>query len=282
MFDQIWSVLSTVEEPEHKKIWLLDNMKLYERVLNQLKKKKKHTVKILDIGCGRGHGTYFIGNNLPKAKVLGVDIDKKIIDSATRTWMSDNLNFATLDILDPKSANDLRKSHGSFDIVICFEILEHLPPESMTPFFHNLRSLMDYDSFLFLSTPNKEIYDLDAFTEDHINEMELKDVKKLFGKNGFKVKSCQGISSLNLEIIKVLSAFELGIREGNLKNQLGPVKKLIRKGAITLLYPKRVFSTIFRIINPKLWREYHYNSIELNGKNLENSSILLFFVKRSR
>ena len=155
MFEETWNILSMCEYPDHKKVRLLSNMRIYEKTLKHLKDGQR----ILEIGCNKGYGLYFIAKNLPNSRVVGIDINKEFIEFCRRTWSSKNLEFEAMNILNPKDIEEIKRKYGKFDAVICFEVLEHIPPNKTTEFLNNIRRLIEEGGLLFLSTPNKRVYD---------------------------------------------------------------------------------------------------------------------------
>lgn len=99
--------------------WLDDN-------LFPLKYKGKDTVgNVLDFGCGTGELTLKIGEYLPKARVIGVDLDdkaiKRALDNKDKSGV-ENVDFLLLD------GNGLDESWTSrFDWIIMVDVMHDLP-----------------------------------------------------------------------------------------------------------------------------------------------------------
>lgn len=64
---------------------------------------------ILEIGCGNGRLTRFLAKHAKR--VVGIDKDSKMIESARKLTSQDNISYATMDALD-------LSVEGSFDIVL--------------------------------------------------------------------------------------------------------------------------------------------------------------------
>ena len=76
---------------------------------------------ILDVGCGNGIITALIADCFPQARVLGVDLSKNAIDIARREFSRGNLQFEQGDL-----AHQWPHESRPFDMVTCFEVLEHV------------------------------------------------------------------------------------------------------------------------------------------------------------
>ena len=74
---------------------------------------------VIDVGCGQGSTTAMLAEMLPRANVLGIDISDTGIAVAGRLHPSGNLTF----IVDPHSD---RLQSRRYDLVTCFEVLEHI------------------------------------------------------------------------------------------------------------------------------------------------------------
>jgi len=74
--------------------------------------------RVLDAGCGTGYGSELLASQ-GAAEVVGVDVDADAIDTASRAD-SRRATFAVADL------RDLPADLGEFDVVVCFEVLEHI------------------------------------------------------------------------------------------------------------------------------------------------------------
>lgn len=76
-------------------------------------------LKVLDIGCSIGIISYSLSEKF--GEVNGIDIDKNAVKFATEKYKRSNLFFAEQDGMH------LKYPAGSFDIVVCSHIYEHIP-----------------------------------------------------------------------------------------------------------------------------------------------------------
>jgi len=74
---------------------------------------------VLDIGCSSGIMADIISSKVDK--VVGIDIDKKAIEYAKKTYQRKNLCFEVQDSMG------LKFTDNSFDVVICAHVYEHVP-----------------------------------------------------------------------------------------------------------------------------------------------------------
>jgi len=70
--------------------------------------------RILDLGCGSGYGGWYLRSK--KRKVIGIDVNRKIILWARKHFSDFNVRF-----LEVKDFN-IKKE---YDVITCFEVLEH-------------------------------------------------------------------------------------------------------------------------------------------------------------
>ncbi|KAJ5097984.1 hypothetical protein N7532_004985 [Penicillium argentinense] len=83
----------------------------------------KPSMKILDIGCGPGTITVDLAEYVPKGSVTGLERAGSILAQArdlAETRGITNIEFVEGD------ANDLSFADGSFDVVLCHQVLQHV------------------------------------------------------------------------------------------------------------------------------------------------------------
>jgi ubiquinone/menaquinone biosynthesis C-methylase UbiE len=97
-----------------QRFWHTQRIKQIRKILeNNLSK------KILDVGCHGGKLTSEIQKKLPKAQIDGIDISKQAISFAKQKYKKIHFKVGRAEKL-PYKAN-------SFNLVTCFEVLEHVP-----------------------------------------------------------------------------------------------------------------------------------------------------------
>jgi|GEM_PF-924750 len=121
--------------------------------------------KVLDLASGEGYGTCILSEKA--AYVVGVEIDGNTVAHAKSTYKKENIEFKTGSILDIPI-----KGEKIFDVVICFEAMEHVKEQDTL--FSEIKRLLKDDGFLLVSTPNKEIYSDDSGYCNPFHQKELR------------------------------------------------------------------------------------------------------------
>lgn len=99
---------------------------------------------VLDAACGTGYGSARLG--AVAARVLGVDVDADAVAYARRRYGADNVEFDAMDVAA------LRLDDASFDVVVSFETIEHLPDRDA--FLREVVRVLRPSGTLVVSTPN--------------------------------------------------------------------------------------------------------------------------------
>lgn len=105
---------------------------------------------ILDFGCGTGEMLeVFYRNKYRPKQYLGLDIRKQTIDENNEKFAK--LDFAEFRQMDLCSEIDLGQT---FDIITCFEVMEHIGHENADAFLDNIAFHCNENTRVYLSTPN--------------------------------------------------------------------------------------------------------------------------------
>ena len=86
---------------------------------------------VLDVGCGRGRIAAFLQRELPKAKYTGLDVGPVQLE-LTRKVRPDG-EFIQAAIQDLDRPDDL------WELVVCSEILMHIPPDEIQAAVHKIK-----------------------------------------------------------------------------------------------------------------------------------------------
>ena len=104
--------------------------------------------RVLDAGCGSGYGAVELAREANQ--VLGIDIAPEAIDYAGEHYHADNLRF------EQASCLEIPSPAASFDLVVAFEIIEHL--SDWRGFLREVRRVLSPGGQFLVSTPNKVYY----------------------------------------------------------------------------------------------------------------------------
>jgi SAM-dependent methyltransferase len=114
--------------------------------------------RVLDVACGEGYGAQILAAGGASA-VVGADVDEQAVEHARSRYPE--AEFVTADVAK------LPFEDGSFDLVVSFETIEHVPrPEEALA---ELRRVLASDGRLVISTPNKHQY----LVENEFHEREF-------------------------------------------------------------------------------------------------------------
>ncbi|HET8549796.1 MAG TPA: methyltransferase domain-containing protein [Bryobacteraceae bacterium] len=129
--------------------------------------------RVLDLGCGTGYGAAELA--IAAASVIAVDVATNVIVDASKAYARANLRFV------PGSAARLPFRDASFDLIVAYEVIEHLPdwPELI----RETRRVLAPGGQVLLSTPNKVIYSESRGSAGpnpfHVHEFEYEEFREV-------------------------------------------------------------------------------------------------------
>jgi SAM-dependent methyltransferase len=128
--------------------------------------------RVLDAGCGAGYGCAELAHTA--VTVLGADIAAEAIEFARAHYRLPNLHF------EQASCTDLPHADGCFDLVVAFEVIEHLA--NWREFLLEARRVLAPSGQFIVSTPNKRYYTESRGTEGanpfHVHEFEFEEFRE--------------------------------------------------------------------------------------------------------
>jgi hypothetical protein len=104
--------------------------------------------RVLDAGCGTAYGSALLANAGAR-EVVGVDLDAEVLQLARP-------DMPTGVVLEAGDLTTLPYEDGSFDLVVCFEVIEHV--EHREAALNELRRVLAPAGILAISSPNRETY----------------------------------------------------------------------------------------------------------------------------
>jgi SAM-dependent methyltransferase len=104
--------------------------------------------RVLDFGCGTGYGADRIAKSC--TSITGVDVAADAISFARSRYVRDNLNFEQIAPVDDKP---LPFADGSFDVVLSFQVIEHVPDPDR--YLAEARRVLTDDGVMIVATPER-------------------------------------------------------------------------------------------------------------------------------
>ena len=128
--------------------------------------------EVLDIACGSGYGSALMAESA--ASVTGVDIDAETVAYCQSVYVRDNLRF-----LQGSVASIPVEGEAVFDVIVCFETIEHVDAPEQAAFLQEAKRLLRPGGILLISTPDAIAYN--ARKAEYRNEFH----KHEFGRTEF-------------------------------------------------------------------------------------------------
>lgn len=120
---------------------------------------------VLDAGCGAAYGSRLLAE-AGAAEVVGVDIVETVLEAVAPS-MPDEVRLRAGDL----RALDL--DDGSFDLVVCFEVIEHF--EDPFPVLDELVRVLAPGGLLLISSPNRGVYQ--PGNPHHLHEFRAEELR---------------------------------------------------------------------------------------------------------
>lgn len=180
-------IFNRVAHESSFKVYSIENHPVRQFSKEFILGKIERTDNVLDLGCNRGEISFFIAEKANA--VVGVDYNKKAIDSATHNYKLPNLKFyhgEALDFLEKENAE-------TFNVLILSHILEHLDePKTF------LLKFKDYFEKIYIELPDFDQSYLNHYRkelnlkliysdDDHISEFDRNEIKNLLFECDLKI-----------------------------------------------------------------------------------------------
>jgi GT2 family glycosyltransferase/2-polyprenyl-3-methyl-5-hydroxy-6-metoxy-1,4-benzoquinol methylase/glycosyltransferase involved in cell wall biosynthesis/predicted nucleic acid-binding Zn-ribbon protein len=129
----------------------LELLELEHRTRYELAVPSARGNSVLDLGCGTGYGAGRLAE--VAQRVVGIDLSAEAVEYAQGAFARSNLTFQQGDLTRDELVDELRHLQPElFDVVVCFEVLEHVPEP--TKVLGRIKRLLRPSGLLFVSTPN--------------------------------------------------------------------------------------------------------------------------------
>ncbi len=125
--------------------------------------------RVVDVGCGVGYGAQILADKA--GRVHALDRDPDAVAQGRGDYHSENIHWLAGD------ASRMPLRDGSVDVVVAFEVIEHL--EDWRGFLHEARRVLHADGQLLVSTPNRPYYEQSRTEPNpfHVHEFDYAEYK---------------------------------------------------------------------------------------------------------
>ena len=173
--------------------WALQGFWLYsyQKPLDYFKKLLNKNDVVLDIGCGDGKLTSLISGKVKK--VIGIDNQQFPLDMAE--VIIDGQGIKNVEFENKDGVNFDYKDE-SFDKVVCFDMIEHIPEEQTNKLVKNIARVLKKDGWVCITTPNRKFLTSRIFghnlIEKHYKEYCKEELTKMFSEDFKNIKVLGG------------------------------------------------------------------------------------------
>ncbi len=131
--------------------------------------------RVLDAGCGAGYGSAELARTA--VSVVGVDFAAEAVEFARANYVEANLAF------EQASCSVLPHGAAAFDLVVAFEVIEHLA--DWREFLREVRRVLAPDGQFIVSTPNRLYYTesrgIEGANPFHVHEFDFEEFRAELG-----------------------------------------------------------------------------------------------------
>ena len=126
----------------------------------------------MEVGCGSGLGSIFLGQHSKKVK--GIDVKKIEIEEANSINKSENVSFDICDLFD-------MSPDEKFDVIVSLDVIEHMTVEVGEKLLKAKLKHLKQDGILIIGTPSIHSYPYQSpeSQASHVNCYDLPDLLSL-------------------------------------------------------------------------------------------------------
>jgi len=131
--------------------------------------------RCLDDGCGSGYGSFYLAKCAGAQRVVGIDLSAQAVDFARRHYRHPHLEFQEMNSLQLSFPDE------TFDVVLSFDVIEHVPEEQQDTFVAETRRVLKKEGALILGCPNRAwMTDISPF---HFKELLASEFSELLHRH---------------------------------------------------------------------------------------------------
>lgn len=138
--------------------------------------KQNHAKKVLDVGFGENFLAQYMERLGFEGEYHGIDLNQEYVDAANSTDTSIKAKF------EHKGLDEVDET---YDLIILGELVEHLEQDDVKDFLKKCKEKLNEGGTILISTPNK-INGKINWPDDHADEFELKELRKIVKKSGLE------------------------------------------------------------------------------------------------
>ncbi|HIP89996.1 MAG TPA: methyltransferase domain-containing protein [Candidatus Nanopusillus sp.] len=188
--------------------WGLEYYSYVSFLLDRFKELSKEIdiKRVADVGCGDGKIALELARQHPHITFEGYDLSEQaILFAKAYSYNIENLKFYN---------KDFKYSKGSYDIILCIEVLEHIPDKDIKHFVKNLYSKLKENGLLIVSVPTENLklhpkhyrhYTLDSLKE-HLGLFDLKEYHYI---HNFKSIKTRVINAIFINDLFILNSYRM-------------------------------------------------------------------------
>ena len=144
-----------------------------------------NSVKILDIGCGRGDLAKALASRLSDSYIFAIDYSESAVNMA-RDYCVDNQNVVVMKC----DATRLPFKNNSMDFVFLLDVVEHLYPEQLNTTLQEILRIMKKNGRLMIHTfPTRYMNDIAHFILKVLNRESIGQRLHVNTQSIFSIKS---------------------------------------------------------------------------------------------
>jgi GT2 family glycosyltransferase/glycosyltransferase involved in cell wall biosynthesis/2-polyprenyl-3-methyl-5-hydroxy-6-metoxy-1,4-benzoquinol methylase len=216
--------------------------------------------KVLDAGCGVGYGTAYLAE--AASQVIGIDFDLEAIRYARACYGRRNSSYVVGD------CQKLPFAPQSFDVIVSFELIEHLPDASS--YLQEVQRVLKDGGIFVVSTPNRPVYHEhlgDVRNPFHVREWDHREFVALL-KTYFPF--VEVLAENHLSAVGIIDPDSTGSVRAEV-SQAGPVSEAAYFVCLCSSTTQQTGNLVFipSAANVLLERERHLRSVQTQLKDRE-------------
>lgn len=168
------------------------------------------TTKMMDVGCGRElplARTLYSARLIP-IEYVGVDVGPIQDESLSMVTRSGKFPARVYENTDLCEEGFLEEERDSYNMITCFEVLEHVEPDHMLNMLEKMHRLLKQDGELVVSTP---VWNGVDTANNHVDEVKYDILGACFELCGFEIKEKYGTFASQTDYKALLTGTELVI-----------------------------------------------------------------------